>query len=141
MNNTQVAQAFADGADQGKGSNMFIESSKIFSYGYHFPIARRLPETYNGTPVALFTTRDYSVTTSKHKSYVHQALGASGYMIVEVDDVESHSISDVIDDLESQLNKALDKAAKARKFENKEYYFNQIDALRVQQEVALAVLS
>ncbi|MBN1588073.1 MAG: hypothetical protein JW888_01000, partial [Pirellulales bacterium] len=43
----------------------------IFSYGRHFPIARHV-ETKRGRAV-LFTTRDYSVTTTGHKYMVMRA--------------------------------------------------------------------
>jgi len=42
MNNKQVAGAFARG-EKGKSNNMFINGDKIYSYGYHFTIAKRLP--------------------------------------------------------------------------------------------------
>lgn len=58
---------------EGKGSNMFFEGSKIYSYGKHFCIAN-IVTTKGGEKVTLFTTRDYSKTTAKHKSYVNRAI-------------------------------------------------------------------
>lgn len=50
------------------GKSLFFEGATIYSYGVHFPIARFYKD------VVLFNRRDYSVTTSKHKGYVLDAL-------------------------------------------------------------------
>jgi hypothetical protein len=47
------------------GSNFYFDGDTIYSYGSHFPIAKHV-ETKRGRAV-LFTTRDFSVTTSGHK--------------------------------------------------------------------------
>lgn len=68
MDNKQVAHLWANKSRaSAKGSNLFFEGDTIYSYGYHFPVARH----YKG--VILFNSQDYSVTTSKHKSYVFSA--------------------------------------------------------------------
>ncbi len=48
--------------------NFYFDGDTIYSYGSHFPIARHV-ETNRGQAV-LFTTRDYSVSTSGHKNVV-----------------------------------------------------------------------
>jgi len=53
------------------GTFYFEERTTLYSYGRHFPIARHV-ETKLGR-VVLFTTRDYSVTTTSHKSMVARA--------------------------------------------------------------------
>ena len=53
------------------GGNFYFDGDTIYSYGSHFPIARHV-ETKRGRAV-LFTTRDYSVTTSGHKWAVLRA--------------------------------------------------------------------
>lgn len=77
MTNYQVAEAFAMGASTGRSDNMFIEGNVIYSYGYHFKIAERLADKI------LFTTRKYSRTTGRHKSYVLTALKMQGLKIEE----------------------------------------------------------
>ena len=57
--------------------NFYFQGDTVFSYGSHFPIARHV-ETRRGSAV-LFTTRDYSVTTSGHKWTV---LGACKHLTV-----------------------------------------------------------
>ena len=70
MNNTQVAHLWASGNKaSGKGSNFFFEGDTIYSYGNHFPIARRINEN-----LYLITQRGYSVSTSKHISYTRRAI-------------------------------------------------------------------
>lgn len=60
-----------DSARNGGRGNFFYEKETIFSYGRHFPIARHV-QTKRGRAV-LFTTRDYSVTTTGHKYMVARA--------------------------------------------------------------------
>lgn len=68
MNNKQVAHLWANKSrQQASGSHFFFDGDTIYSYGAHFPIARH----YKGN--VLFTAKDYSVTTQRHKSYVRQA--------------------------------------------------------------------
>lgn len=68
MNNKQIAKNFAAGATKGKGSNLFIEGDTIYSYGLHFPVARR-----NADGTFWFNPDKYSQSTSRHQSYVAQA--------------------------------------------------------------------
>ena len=62
-----------------KGCNVFFEGDTIYSYGGHFPIARIVGGEEYGKPypkaaaTVLFTSKDYSVSTSKHKSIVARA--------------------------------------------------------------------
>lgn len=51
------------------GNTMFFRDKSIYSYGSHFEMAR-----FVKPDVVLRTTRSYSVTTSKHLSYVWRAL-------------------------------------------------------------------
>lgn len=66
------AQDHARTPGQGR---MYFDGDTIYSYGSHFPIARHV--THNGKPggrpAILFTTRDYSNTTRKHKYCAQRA--------------------------------------------------------------------
>ena len=69
MNNQRLADNFSNGATKGKGSNMFIEGDTIYSYGHHFPIAKRLSDgTY------LLNTDSYSSSTARHVSHMQWSL-------------------------------------------------------------------
>lgn len=70
VDSRQVAHLWAhQSQSEARNSNgsVFFDGDTIFSYGRHFPMARHV----NG--VVLQTTKRYSVTTSKHQSYVAQA--------------------------------------------------------------------
>jgi len=54
------------------GSNMFYEGATIYSYGYHFPIARHVRDV-SGKHVVLLTTDSYSSSTGTHKSRTSEA--------------------------------------------------------------------
>jgi len=53
--------------------NLYFEGATIYSYGSHFPIARHVTNK-RGEKAVLFTTREYSVTTSGHISSVRGAI-------------------------------------------------------------------
>lgn len=60
-----------DEAKTPKNGNLFFRFDTIYSYGYHFPIARIV--TIGKRKAVLFTTKDYSSTTAGHKSCVRGA--------------------------------------------------------------------
>lgn len=74
MNNIEVAHIWANGQKaSGKGSNLFFEGDTIYSYGRHFPIARRVVMG-NGDVHYIVNPARYSVSTSKHQTYVRGAI-------------------------------------------------------------------
>lgn len=79
MSNDEVAKAFVRGEKRGKSNSMFIEGDVIFSYGYHFPIAR-----WVGDNVLLFNVDPYSVTTSRHKRAVLDVIDQDRVLVIEV---------------------------------------------------------
>lgn len=68
--------------EQGRANSVFFEGQLIYSYGYHFPVARFAPEYGN---VVLFTSRGYSSSTGKHKTLIRSAI-PSGFNVVYCDD-------------------------------------------------------
>ena len=64
ISNSAVAEMFANGATKGDAAHMYIQGDTIYSYGSHFPIARRIPGGY------IFNSNGYSSTTARHKSDV-----------------------------------------------------------------------
>lgn len=83
MNNKTLAQKFSQRHTKGKGSNLFIDGDTVYSYGYHFPLARHTDTVINGCPVVIVNNRDYSSSTQRHKSYVVNAL--KGFTVVYID--------------------------------------------------------
>lgn len=66
----EVAHFFANNVqEEARAGNMFFEHGKIYSYGRHFVIARRLP---NDTIV--WSNRGYSASTNQHKALVKRAM-------------------------------------------------------------------
>lgn len=73
FSNSELAHTYANQSqNSGRSSSMFFEGSTIYSYGYHFPIARIITNE-QGQEALLFTTRGYSNTTGKHISIVSAA--------------------------------------------------------------------
>jgi hypothetical protein len=67
---------------EGRAGNIFFEDGVIYSYGYHFPVARFAPEFGD---VVLFTSRGYSSSTGKHKTLIRAAI-PGGFNVVYCDD-------------------------------------------------------
>jgi len=72
---SEVAHLWANKVqDNARNSNntIFFRDETIYSYGYHFPIAKHIINE-QGDQAVLFTTRSYSNTTAKHIGKVHSA--------------------------------------------------------------------
>lgn len=62
----------AQNEERGEGSHLFFEKNKIYSWGYHFEIARILD--FPQGKIVLFTNKGYSNSTAKHKACVYYAI-------------------------------------------------------------------
>lgn len=71
MTNKQIVAKFVSGATKGKNStgSMFIEGDTLYSYGYHFPLAKR-----NADGTFWVNPDRYSVSTSKQQGMVRYAI-------------------------------------------------------------------
>lgn len=72
FDNHQVCHVWAQQTQrEGYGSkkNIFFEGRTIYSYGYHFPMA-----IFLDAATVLLNTDSYSVSTSRHQSYVRNAI-------------------------------------------------------------------
>lgn len=92
--------------------SLFFNGDTIYSYGRHFPIARHVTDKH-GRACVLFTTRDYSVTTSGHKSAVRCAI-PDGLRVFHVQDVTAQPNAGVLDGYAMRIESALLKATRAR---------------------------
>lgn len=72
VTNRTVAKAFVE-KREARAKHLFTDGKTIWSYGRHFPIA-----VWNENGIAFITTDRYSKTTSRHHSYIRQALAAEG---------------------------------------------------------------
>lgn len=109
--NYDIAHDFAYGYESGRSCNMFIDDDCIYSYGYHFCIAKRV-----GRGTLLMTTQGYSQSTAKHISYVERATGHYN-KIYCYDPRASHEENQrsYLEDIEHILPQ-LDKARKPEKY-------------------------
>jgi hypothetical protein len=68
--NSEIAHIWANQLEyNGQEANLFRRGNTIYSYGYHFPIAKHIDHK-----TVLMTTRGYSNSTAKHISLVRQAI-------------------------------------------------------------------
>lgn len=91
---------------EGRNSNrsIFFEGPSIYSYGRHFEMARFIEG------VVLVNCARYSVTTSKHQSYVRRAI--TQYPSFDVPSMDDHSAN--VAYLIDQAREHCDKATRAR---------------------------
>lgn len=90
---------------EGRAGNVFFEGNVIYSYGYHYELAKFFNGKNNEIAI-LINDRGYSNTTSKHISYITQATSQYKQFFV----TETNG-KDVLEQLE-QLAKKLKKARK-----------------------------
>jgi hypothetical protein len=114
-NHDEVAHIWAQQSqEEGRAARIFFEGPTIYSYGRHFPVAR-----FVDNRTVLFTTRDYSVSTGKHKSIISRAIpGFVEIFYVHDVDKEDHSsnVGHWIDNLFYQ-SEILRKGIKAKREE------------------------
>lgn len=116
VDNSQVAHLWANGVDKKYSrQNVFAENRTIFSYGRHFPMAR-----FYGPSVVLFTRHGYSVSTSRHLSYVRRALHGHAVKVFTVDKVstlygEALTKAEHRKNLEDYLRRAADLVAQSKR--------------------------
>ena len=104
-------------------SNLYFRNDKIFSYGSHFCIAKHIEGG-----VVLFTERDYSTTTSKHKYIVRYACSHKDIVYCH-DPLASHGEN--FDAWVREGEYILQKLAKARKPEK---YIQELQGLKRRAE-------
>lgn len=91
MNRNDLAERFVDGHTKGRTRNMFIEGDTIYSYGTHFPIAKRLTATE-----FLFNSRSYSSSTRCHKAAVSRAIHLKGFIMWDMPNCEIEKITNAL---------------------------------------------
>ena len=118
---SEVAHLFANQSQdeaRNQGGSFFFEKDKIFSYGYHFCIAR----FHKGK--LLFTKKTYSKTTSKHINHVWSATRQHDHIMCY--DPSSNYGSSNFSAWENDIDKQLALLGKARK---PELYLSELSRL------------
>lgn len=130
FDNYQCAHVWAQQSQPaGRGSNFFFDGPAIFSYGRHFKIAEFV--TRKGKRAVLFTSRRYSVSTSKHVSYTRGALAGLAVPVFHVPDIDAAKRpgyqAATRDYYRAEIGAAERTAARARKYP--EYSMNRAQSL------------
>lgn len=99
FNNSELTHVWANQTQtHGTGSNMFFEHESIYSYGYHFKIAKHVTNN-NGQKCVLFNDKHYSNTTSKHQRLVWQSIPAN---------VRFYKVKTIFENIETASNAHLE---------------------------------
>ena len=119
-NHSEVSHYWANKIQpQGKACNMFFEGDIIYSYGYHFPMAKHINDN-----LILFTSKGYSVSTSKHLGITRSAIPSEiEVLTVPEVDIRNNTLTSHIDNIEYFINEIktnFGKSERARKY--KEMY-------------------
>ncbi len=118
-NNKQIAHLWANQSrESGRGSHFYFDGATIYSYGQHFPIARH----YKGA--VLFTSKGYSSSTARHKSYVLQAC--NHLPVFTVEEVRCKPCAKDVKQYKARIAALVKTASKAR---NVSGHLAGIDAL------------
>lgn len=122
MTNAELSREYANGATSGKGSNMFIDGQTIYSYGYHFPIARIIGANY-----AVFNCSTYSVSTKRQQGHVLHALIQAQKIIIEAPDC---AIEKAGQHIKAQLDYSEKKKARAKALWTQALWTNEVNKYR-----------
>jgi hypothetical protein len=95
---------------------MFFEGATIFSYGYHFHIARFVNRKRKGQCV-LFTTQSYSSSTGGHKNIARSALRGLNVPVFNVHDVRNDPTAADIKKAQVELNNEVDAFARSTPYD------------------------
>lgn len=129
FNNPELSHIWANQTQpHGDGSSMFFRNETIYSYGYHFIIAKHL-QNKEGQKCVFFNDRKYSNTTNKHQNLVWRAIphGLPVFHVKSFFNEIEYSASTHKDNLTNYIQKAEEaknKAIKANK--NKMYYLQSV---------------
>src|SRR5690349_5873313 len=109
-----VAHVWAAGTqDEGRNAreNVWFRGDTIYSYGSHFPMARRV-KGRSGASAFLMTTRTYSNTTAKHLREVSSAL--RNHTVFHVRDVTDKTHAVHLAEYEERIAELALTASRAR---------------------------
>jgi hypothetical protein len=120
MTNQTISEAYADGKTSGRACNMFIEGDKIYSYGYHYTIARKWAEGFY-----ILNSNRYSSSTARQVAEVRGALERAGHYVLEGVQ-ENRELNPNMAYLVKQRDELADKAKRARTEHMREAYNTQI---------------
>jgi hypothetical protein len=96
--------------------NFYFDGNTIYSYGGHFPIAK-IVENKRGGRAVVFTTRSYSVTTSKHISATRSAVREmTVFNVADITSAMYGRYDENLNDYAKRIAETIDKARHSRKY-------------------------
>lgn len=99
MTNQQILSIFAahESSKDLSVNHLFTDGNNtiIYSYGYHFPLAKYLG-VYSGKKYFAVNREKYSKTTSRHQSVLWSEITRHNGVSISVPDVLSCELSDII---------------------------------------------
>lgn len=137
FSNEMVAHVWAQqnqSHGRNSGNTLFFEHTTIYSYGYHFPIAKFATNSI-GKTIVLFNDDSYSSTTSNHQNYCRNAIDKN-IPIINVPKWAVERLSDTQDDLNfnkvvnwfnGRAKELISRARNARKWGS--YHLGTLDKL------------
>ena len=127
--NAGVCHAFATQSTEKtariSAGHLFAVDNVIYSYGYHFPIAKKLDET-----TILFTLRSYSNTTARHIREARAALSHYRFIYCYWFDDHDANLKQFVED----INELAGKLTRARSFNSVRYGWQQATKLQSRLE-------
>lgn len=130
--NRTLAERYANGKTTGTSysGSMFIEGNAIYSYGYHYTIAQRLKQG-----VYAINKMDYSVTTSKHRTYVVSALEDKGFTLIWLADCNTDKVIYTVKENDRAIQEMEGKLKRARTESSRAHYERMIDFYKTQNKL------
>jgi hypothetical protein len=110
--NSELSHAWANNlSNHGRTKNMFFENDSIYSYGYHFLIAKK----FEDLKLVLINSNGYSSSTSKHVNHVYKSI-SDEYRILRVPFYQNKigNFEEVVKKLSSQIDDYLKQQLNAR---------------------------
>ena len=129
--NVQVAKDFSLGKTDSVSKSMFIRGDTVYSYGTHFPIAKRAaPEIKKATGKDyIFNMNGYSNSTAKHKCIVASAINYN-YIELPNCDISESGLKKFLKEIkENEIDPYIDRLNKLKtKGKRAKGYKKAIDA-------------
>ena len=128
ISNRQAIENWLTGKSKARSQNIYYKGDTIYSYGGHFPMARKYPKRLiKGEPIALVKSDKYSVTTSRHQFQTGHALFRAGYHTLEVASVDIKDVKRNLDFLEAEADQARLKQKRARVEHTRSYWTEKLE--------------
>ena len=141
-NHSELSKVWANQTQSiGKGSNMFFIDASIYSYGYHYEIAK-IVYTDKGQNVVFINSNHYSSSTAKHKNHVLKAIQENKYSFLvpfingyNRQYFEVNKLNEVINLMFESIQTLLKKQLRANKsiyhFQQAKSLFNTISEISI----------